>query len=138
MSSAKAAARIIQNSHWGKPCQALFADLATFSPDDLVTVFEYGDLNRVDTAYAAEYVGEGCGLDTTKRLLIPLLSHPAGFVREGTIYGLEYHIQDPEIQEALSTAASQETSSILQGIFRAALKRTEPRVSRFDTTEEDQ
>ena len=51
--------------------------------------------------FAAEIAGDTLPSDAVKAPLVALLSHPNRVVREGAIYGLARHADDPAVREQL-------------------------------------
>lgn len=75
-------------NRWEKPCRNLFQALADTSPDDLLSLIQYGKLSNAHLTFATEQLGQ-----TQLPAALPVLGHIALYhnapvVREGAMYGL--------------------------------------------------
>lgn len=78
-------------------------------------------LDPVTLAYAAEYASSVITFEEACDLIMPLLSYPKGYVREGAVYGLERFLHNPVIREALEQQLLQETSPTMRQVLEDAL-----------------
>jgi hypothetical protein len=84
----------VHESRWGRPCEAMFEELATNDPSMLIDMTRIYSLEPTDLVYAAISLGEIQHSDAVIPLLRELLCHPKAYVREGAIYGLSKHLHN--------------------------------------------
>ena len=99
-------------------CQALFEELASRSPDELVDIVRESRAPSSRLTYAAEILGRDVPTEQSVATLAKILrDHPSPLVREGAILGLSHHLDREAVRDALRRAASQDPSP---GVKRAA------------------
>lgn len=84
-----------QREGWPQPCRDAFTALADDDPSRLAAWIASGDLSRAHLSHAAEALGAGTEGATTPALiqiLLRLLEHESPLVREGSVYGLAFHM----------------------------------------------
>lgn len=81
-----------------------------------------GELKGADLANAAMAAGEGIS-DSARvvPVLLPLLAHERGFVREATAYGLQPHLDYPGVLSALTAARDAEQWASVRAGFDEVL-----------------
>lgn len=84
-------------------CEDLFAHLVESDPGRLLGYLRDPELDPTLLTFAAEIAGRIEGAETVQALL-PLLNHPKAYVREGAVYGLALHPDDPHARAALRAA----------------------------------
>lgn len=92
----------ISNSQWGRPCTDMFFELAEHDPDKLLQLLESGILRPSELTFATEIAGQIPSPTQVIPILLKLLEHPSPLVREGTIYGLDAWINDPQVRQGLT------------------------------------
>lgn len=104
-------------------CQAMFEELASSSPDELVDIVRENRAPTSRLTYAAEILGRDVATPAALATLVRALrNHPSPLVREGAILGLSYHLQTDAVRVALLVAARQDPSA---GVRRAATEALE-------------
>lgn len=84
-----------------RPCERTFETLAEGEPRRLVEYLQDPDLDPTLLTFAAEIAGGIADSDLVVPALIGLLAHPKAYVREGAVYGLGRHREDPRAAAAL-------------------------------------
>jgi hypothetical protein len=107
-------------SRWTEPCEGAFEYLSSKHPDNLLRLIESGTLADRDLTFAAEIAGRIDDDGAVRRALLPLLSHPAAFVREGAIYGLAAHV-DALVRAHLTRLAADDSSAAVRNAAADAL-----------------
>jgi hypothetical protein len=93
-----------------------FIELAKEDPDRLISLIEGGTLRATEITYAAEALAVVKGSRAVDCLL-KLLGNPSSLIREGAIYGLEGHLDQPNIRERLQEIARSDPK---EGVREAA------------------
>jgi HEAT repeat protein len=107
----------------GGYCQAMFEDLASQSPDELLEIVLENRAPVGRLTYAAEILGREIPTGQAASALAQVLrDHPSPLVREGAILGLAHHLQRIGVREAIERAAHDDPSP---GVRRAALEALE-------------
>lgn len=101
------------DDRWNAPCKAAFEYMAFKYPASLLSLLSSGRLEPADLTFVAEIVGRLDDHDRVRAVLVPLLSHTAAVVREGTIYGLTRHI-DASVRQALEHLADNDPSAAVR------------------------
>ena len=100
----------IRGSEWDDVCPYMFEHLALEDPQMLLSLIHlYPWQENLDLAYAAQACfvikGERTGV---AEVLLPLLLHTHGYVREGAADGLAWDANNPEVRAALQRACEVE------------------------------
>lgn len=109
------------NDRWKQPCEAMFEYLATHHPEQLVVLLRSSRLSSADLTFAAEIAGSIPDSTMVRPALVPLLSHANPVVREGAIYGLANHLDEPT-RERLCTLANEDASRAVRTAASDALE----------------
>ena len=112
------------------PCENLFERLAVRDPARLVGYLAPDGLPQHLLTFAAEVAGRELPPDLVTEPLLTLLDHPSAVVREGAVYGIAYHLEDPRARRRIEEMASGDPS---QGVRLAASDAVES--YEFDVTE---
>ena len=100
-----------------EPTEKEFLRLAHESPARLVSWIEDGTLQPAQLTFAAEALGEAQAFEQAVPCLLRLLSHPSSVVREGAIYGLASHMDNPGVRNRLMDVAKDDPR---EGVRKAA------------------
>ena len=73
---------------YGGYCEALFEQLATDAPTELMDLVRFAGLRPAKLTYAAEALGSTGRAEAVSILIEILSSHPSALVREGAIFGV--------------------------------------------------
>ncbi len=94
---------------WGGYCKALFTELATQAPGELVQILEDRSIPASRRTFAAEILGRVNESDVVVGPLLELLDHPSRLIREGAVYGLSWHAT-PEVRTRLQALVTEDPS----------------------------
>ncbi|TKC97114.1 HEAT repeat domain-containing protein [Polyangium fumosum] len=111
---------LLVSRRWTEPCEAAFDYLAQRWPEQLITLMEHGNLEPADLTFAAEIAGRTVEGSSIRRVLLKLLEHPKAVVREGAIYGLGAHLDEP-VRAALRRLALYDPSNAVRAAASDAL-----------------
>lgn len=95
-------------------------NLSINKPDELIGLIESNQLNIATLSFAVEYLGDVCSVETAEKVLLPLLKHPSGIVREGVLYGLSKHIT-ATIKSAIEILVKSDKSPAIRSIAKDIL-----------------
>lgn len=104
------AQEIIAKSTWGKPCKALYFDLAEKNPDYLVKIIQSDYLHPTELTYALEAAGYLTSPTKVRDLVFKFIDHEKPYVREGVVYALGRHVRHSEVRALLLERRAIETS----------------------------
>ena len=86
--------------------EAMFERLVTEDPERLAALLSSGELRPALLTFAAEIAGKGLAFDVAGAAMLALLRHERPVVREGAVYGLRPHEEQPEVAAALAKVAT--------------------------------
>ena len=96
-------------THWHRPCEAMFEALAQRHPVELVKLIDSNKLPPAELTFAAEALGCISDGELVRRTLIRLLDHSSAVVREGALYGLQWHL-DNQVRTIIANMATSDSS----------------------------
>lgn len=106
-----------------RPSRSLFTELAESNPLELLRLVQNKSLEPATLTYAAEALGGATGQrDEVIGTLLKLLDHESFLVREGAVYGLQSHCDDPRVRQRLKVTLDTDSSI---GVREAALEALE-------------
>lgn len=106
---------------------AFFEWQARFMPVILLARIEDTPLEPADLAHAAAALeGAEVASDFAARILLPLLRHERGFVREGAAWGLRGHLDHPGVRDAIQAARAAEPYESVRAAFDEVLDEEVP------------
>lgn len=97
-----------------QPCEALFKLWAEYSPEELLSAMSSGVLEPHDLTFAAEAAGRIADATRAIPALLALLDHTSPLVREGAIYGLAPHADDPSVAARLLAVSNNDPSAAVR------------------------
>lgn len=77
------------------PCEHECERLAQENPERLAEWIASGTLAAAQLTFAAEHLGTWEDSERVRAVLVPLLDHAQPIVREGALYGLSQHLDEP-------------------------------------------
>lgn len=99
-----------------------FKRLATEYPNQLVAIIEQETLDPTKLTFAAESLAISKDSNIVVPCLLNLLNHKSSLVREGAVYGLEGHLNYPEVRARLKEIA---LNDLQEGVREAATEALE-------------
>ena len=99
-------------TRWEHPCEAMFEYLAEHHPSQLLALLRSPRLSPADLTFAAEIAGRIPSSAAVREALLPLLDHPKAVVREGAVYGLGKHLDDPVRQRLARLAEDDQSAAV--------------------------
>lgn len=100
------------NVRWKQPCELMFEHLATHHPDQLVALLRSSRMSPADLTFAAEIAGSILDSAMVRPALLVLLGHANPVVREGAVYGLANHLDEPTRQRLLDLASNDASRAV--------------------------
>lgn len=97
---------------WHEPCEAAFEFILGDNPRQLAQLIVAKNLRPGDLTFAAEILGRSADSQLVRSVLVPLLQHAEAVVREGAIYGLTRHLDDPTKSELRRIAESDRSAAV--------------------------
>jgi hypothetical protein len=97
---------------WDEPCEGAFEYIVDHQPSELARLIRDGALAPGDLSFAAEILGRAFDSHLVRKTIGPLLQHPEAVVREGAIYGLTRHLDDPMRAELERTSRSDPSAAV--------------------------
>lgn len=99
-----------------------FEHLAATDPAALAHWIASGEMDATVVTFAAECLGRASDAALVLSALRPLLDHERPYVREGAVYGLGCHVDDPDTAATLRERLRVETSPGVRGAIEDMLR----------------
>ena len=94
---------------------APFEEMSYKHPDEMLALMP--QLPECDLTFAAEFAGKNIVASKSVPVLLELLKHESGIVREGALLGLQSHVRSyPGIYEAIAILSYRDSSFACQAL----------------------
>ena len=99
---------------------APFEEMSYKHPDEMLALMP--QLPECDLTFAAEFAGKNIIAAKSVPVLLELLKHESGIVREGALLGLQHHLNYPGVYEAIEVTSRTNKSHAVQSVAMELLR----------------